>query len=126
MDEFNFLFLALGLLVTLWCWTAVKKPGPERVYPFWYHLVRTICFLLILLPSILVSVLDEGESWISSFLYVEVAAFVVLLLLEGEKSRFGRVKKEASGEKRESRKMVMVWGGAVTILMWLAFFYMFR
>ena len=90
MDEFNFIFLALGFLMTIWSWMAVKKKAPERHYPLWYRGLQLFCMAVILAPCILITV-SEGENQnLSLFLYAQAAAFAILLFLDGAKSRFGR------------------------------------
>ena len=51
MDEFNFIFLALGFLMTIWSWMSVKKKAPERRYPLWYRGLQLFCMAVILAPS---------------------------------------------------------------------------
>lgn len=79
MDEFNFIFLALGFLMTIWSWMSVKKKAPERRYPLWYRGLQLFCMAVILAPCILVTV-SEGENQnLSLFLYAQAAAFAILL-----------------------------------------------
>lgn len=66
MDEFNFIFLALGFLMTIWSWMSVKKKAPERRYPLWYRGLQLFCMAVILAPCILVTV-SEGENQNLSF-----------------------------------------------------------
>lgn len=124
MDEFNFIFLAMGLLMTLWSWMAAKKEAPERAYPFWYKGLQFLCMAVILVPCILVTVSDSSDQVLSFSLYAQAAAFAVLLFLDGSKSRFGR--KAAPQESGSGRGTIMFLGAAVTILMWAAVIYMLR
>lgn len=124
MDEFNFIFLALGFLMTIWSWMAVKRKTPERVYPLWYKGLQFLCMAVILVPCILVTVSDSSEEVLSFSLYAQAAAFAVLLFLDGSKSRFG--KKAPPQESSSGRGTIMFLGAAVTILMWAAVLYMMR
>lgn len=124
MDEFNFIFLALGFLMTIWSWMAVKKKGPERRYPLWYRCLQLFCMAVILAPCILITV-SEGENQnLSLSLYTQAAAFAILLFLDGAKSRFGRV--VSDGRWGNGKGMILFLGAAVTVLMWAAFVYMLR
>lgn len=125
MDEFNFIFLALGLLMTLWSWMAVKKKAPERAYPFWYKGLQLLCMAVILVPCILVTVSDSSDQILSFSLYAQAAAFAILLFLDGAKSRFGK-KVQGLGRSGNGRAMIVFSGAAVTILMWAAVIYMLR
>lgn len=124
MDEFNFIFLALGFLMTIWSWMAVKRKAPERKYPLWYKGLQFFCMAVILVPCILVTVSDSSEEVLSFSLYAQAAAFAVLLFLDGTKSHFGR--KAAQQESSSGRGTIMFLGAAVTILMWAAVLYMMR
>lgn len=124
MDEFNFIFLALGFLMTIWSWMAVKRKAPERKYPLWYKGLQFFCMAVILVPCILVTVSDSSEEVLSFSLYAQAAAFAVLLFQDGTKSHFGR--KAAQQESSSGRGTIMFLGAAVTILMWAAVLYMMR
>lgn len=126
MDEFIYIFLAIGFLMTIWSWMGVKKKGPERRYPFWYRGLQLVCMAMILLPCLLVSVSSVSDSMLSFLLYGQIAAFGVLLFLDGTKSRFGKKVAEASENGANSRDLIMVLGAAATILMWAAVLYMFK
>lgn len=125
MDEFNFIFLALGLLMTLWSWMAVKKKVPERTYPFWYKGLQLLCMVVILVPCILVTVSDSSDQVLSFSLYAQAAAFAILLFLDGAKFRFGK-RVPGPGRSGNGRAMIVFSGAAATILMWAAVIYMLR
>lgn len=125
MDEFNFIFLAIGFLMTLWSWMAVKRKAPERQYPLWYKGLQLFCMAVILVPCILVTVSDSSDEVLSVSLYAQAAAFVILLFLDGTKSRFDK-KVTDSENGKSSGAMIMFLGAAVTILMWAAVLYMMR
>lgn len=124
MNEFNFIFLALGLLMTLWSWMAVKKKAPERKYPLWYKGLQFLCMAVILVPCILVTVSDGPDEFLPFSIYAQAAAFAVLLFLDGAKARFG--KRVPQQESSSDRGMIMFLGAAATILMWAAVIYMLR
>lgn len=125
MDELNFVLLAIGFLMTIWSYQAVKAKGPERRYPLWYRVLRMLFMCLILLPCILVTVSEVPDGLLSYFLYAQIAAFGGLLFLDGTKSRFGR--KVAVGEDSGSgRGMIVFLGAAATVLMWAAVLYTLR
>lgn len=125
MDEFNFIFLALGLLMTLWSWMAVKKKALECTYPFWYKGLQFLCMAVILVPCILVTVSDSLDQVLSFSLYAQAAAFAILLFLDSAKSRFGK-KVQGLGRSGNGRAMIVFSGAAATILMWAAVIYMLR
>ncbi|WP_299144778.1 hypothetical protein [uncultured Dialister sp.] len=124
MDELNFILLAIGFLMTIWSYQAVKGKGPERRYPLWYRGLRVLFMCLILLPCILVTVSGVPDGLLSYFLYAQIAAFGGLLFLDGTKSRFGR--KVAGADSGSGRGMIVFLGAAATVLMWAAVLYMMR
>ena len=129
MDEFNFLFLALGLLMTLWSWKASGKGGGSVSYPLWYRILRLLCLVVIFLPCLLLTVMNPvPEDLLQKMVYGEIAALLVLVLVpakSGKKNTASVLSKEEIGDRKKTeRQKAILLGAAVTVLMWIAFLYL--
>lgn len=129
MDEFNFLFLALGLLMTLWSWKAAGRGDRTRSYPLWYRALRLLCLAVIFLPCILLTIMDPvPEELLQKAVYGEIAALLLMVLVPakaGKKSPLHTLPEEEikAGKKTERQKAILL-GAAVTVLMWIAFLHL--
>lgn len=129
MDEFNFLFLALGLLMTLWSWKASGKGGGSVSYPLWYRILRLLCLVVIFLPCLLLTVMNPvPEDLLQKMVYGEIAALLVLVLVpakSGKKNAVPALSEEEIGDRKKTeRQKAILLGAAVTVLMWIAFLYL--
>lgn len=130
MDEVTFLFLAFGLLMTLWSWKASGKGSGHPVSrPFWYRAIRLLCLTVIFLPCLLLTVMDPVPERVLDYAVDgEILAFVVLVFLPSKVGQKGTVplltEEEKKGRRRNERQKALFLGAAVTVLMWIAFLYL--
>lgn len=128
MDEFNFLFLALGLLMTLWSWKASGKGESSVSYPAWYKVLRLFCLAVIFLPCLLLTVMEPVPEEILHYAVDgEILAFLVLVMVPvkaGKKKPLHQLSEEEQKRRRRTeRQKAVLLGAAVTVLMWIAFLY---
>lgn len=128
MDEFNFLFLALGLLMTLWSWKASGKGESSVSYPAWYKVLRFFCLVVIFLPCLLLTVMEPVPEEILNYAVDgEILAFLVLVMVPvkaGKKEPLHQLSEEEQNRRRRTeRQKAVLLGAAVTVLMWIAFLY---
>ncbi|WP_297021126.1 hypothetical protein [uncultured Dialister sp.] len=129
MDEFNFLFLALGLLMTLWGWKASGKGAGSVSYPLWYRILRLLCLAVIFLPCLLLTIMNPvPEDLLQKMVYGEIAALLALVLVpakSGKKNAAPVLSEEEMGDRKKTEwQKAILLGAAVTVLMWIAFLYL--
>lgn len=126
--EFLYLFLALGLLETIWSWSQwnTHRGAGKRSYGHTILLILTLLFLIIICLA-LVLVPSIPDQVLEIVMVVEVVLFIALLFTgNGKKEKRKGEEIHGAGDDRpmideRTRNHAMVWGLLMTLLM-IAFF----